>query len=90
MVKDVDLKLKWAYIQFKRKVEVAYTVYFLAILLGVSLLISSYFVYNNAALKIWSILLIILLFAKLSYDAARNMKREYEEYRLMQAENKRQ
>ena len=84
MVKDIDIKVKWAYIRFKEKLALSFTLYFIALLLGISLILSSEFVYNNYLLKVWSVVLLILLFIKVAYDAGVNMKRQYSDFTKLQ------
>jgi len=78
----MDVKLRYSYARLKRKIEIYFTLWFLALLAGVSLVIDSIFVSNDALpLKLWSILLVVLLALKLSYDASNNAKKQYFSFR---------
>ncbi len=81
-MRNIDVKIRYAYARLKRKIAVYFTLWFLALLAGVSLVIDSIFISNGAAsLKIWSTLIVIMLSVKLAYDAATNMKKEYTEFK---------
>jgi hypothetical protein len=80
MVRDLDIKVRWAYLNLKRKIELQFTLYLIALLLATSLIIAN-FVYDNPLLKIWSVILVILLFVKIGYDSVETMRREYADFR---------
>ena len=78
----IDVKLRYSYARLRRKIEIYFTLWFLALLAGVSLVVDSIFVSNDALpLKLWSILLVVLLALKLSYDASNNAKKQYMEFK---------
>jgi len=79
-LKNIDVKIRFAYIRLKRKVQLYFTLWFLALLAGVSLIIDSIFVPNDT-LKLWSTVLVVILAVKLSYDSSLNMRREYEQFK---------
>ena len=73
--------IRVAYIRLKRKLTIFFTLWFLAILLSVTLVISSFFVFNNFVLKLWAIILVLMMSVKVAYDTATGMKREYEQFK---------
>jgi 4-hydroxybenzoate polyprenyltransferase len=74
----IDVKIRYGYARLKRKIEIYFTLWFLALLAGVSLVIDSIFVSNDALpLKIWSVILVLLLALKLAYDASANARKQY-------------
>lgn len=77
----MDIKVKYAYLRLKRNLALYFTLWFLALLAAVSLVIDSIFIPNNSSLKLWSSLLVILLFVKLSYDVYINMRGQYETWK---------
>ena len=81
MGSDFDVKLKYAYMKLQRNLALYFTLWFLALLAAVSLVIDSMFVPNSSPLKFWSSILVILLFIKLSYDVYLNMKDQYEAWK---------
>ena len=81
MVKYLDIKIKLAYLHFKRRIALYFTLWVLALLAGVSLLIAGIFYQYSLVLKLWSTLLVVLLFIKLGYDAILNMKNQYEGFK---------
>jgi hypothetical protein len=84
MPRNLDITIRYAFIRFKRKMALSLALWFIALLLGVSLIIASQFIYNNPILKIWSVILVIVLFIKLAYDTGSNMNREYREFKVGQ------
>ena len=85
-LRNMDIKIRYAYARLRRKVALYFTLWFLALLAGVSLVIDSIFINSSATpLKLWSIILVLLLAMKLAYDTAAKMKSEYDEFK---AENK--
>ena len=81
MVRDLDVRIKYAYLRLKRNLALYFTLWFLALLAAVSLVIDSIFIPNNSSLRVWSSLLVILLFIKLSYDVYTNMRNQYEAWK---------
>lgn len=81
-LRNMDVRIRYAYARLKRRIEVYFTLWFLALLAGVSLVIDSIFISNSAApLKVWSVLIVVMLAIKLAYDTATNMKKEYTEFK---------
>ncbi|MGI0100099.1 MAG: hypothetical protein ACREBH_00010 [Candidatus Micrarchaeaceae archaeon] len=74
-------KVRIAYIRLRRRIMIFFTLWFLAILLAVSLIISSFFVFNNFLLKLWAIILILMMCTKIAYDAALGIKKQYEQFK---------
>lgn len=86
MVRNLDVKIRYAYVRLRRKIALYFTLWFLALLAGVSLILDSIFISNSAApLKLWSTLLVLMLAVKLAWDATSGMRREYYDFK---AENK--
>ena len=77
MAQDFEIKVKWAYLRFKRKLTVVLGLYFIAILMSVSLILASEFVFNNPILKLWSTVLVVILFVKISHDTRKNLRYQY-------------
>jgi cytochrome c biogenesis protein CcdA len=81
-LKNMDVKIKFAYVRLKRKLAFYFTLWFFALLAGVGFIIYAIFVSKNAApLKIWSIVLVIIFGVKLAYDTVEKMKREYNDFK---------
>ena len=81
-MRNIDVTIRYAYVRLKRRLELYFTLWFLALLAGVSLIIDSIFIDPTAtSLRLWSVILVILLAIKLAYDSATKMKREYIEFR---------
>ena len=81
-MRNFDVKLRYAYVRLKRKVSLYFTLWFLALLAGVSLIIDSIFISGEAyTLKLWSTALVMILAIKLAYDATSNVKRQYTEFK---------
>lgn len=81
-IRNIDVKIRYAYARLRRKVALYFTLWFLALLAGVSLIIDSIFIGENVlSLKIWSAALVVLLAVKLAYDAHANLKREYKSFK---------
>ncbi|MGI0100182.1 MAG: hypothetical protein ACREBH_00435 [Candidatus Micrarchaeaceae archaeon] len=81
-IRNLDVKIRYAYARLKRKMALYFTLWFLALLAGVSLIIDSIFINSSATpLKLWSIILVVLLSAKLAYDTAEKMKTEYNQFK---------
>jgi 4-hydroxybenzoate polyprenyltransferase len=77
-IKAMDVKIRFAYARMIRRIGIYFTLWFLALLAGVSLVIDSIFVSNDALpLKVWSVVLVLILAIKLAYDASNNAKKEY-------------
>lgn len=81
-MRNIDVKIKYAYARLKRKLAVYFTLWFLALLAGVSLIVDTIFISNSAfTLKLWSTLLVVMLAVKLAYDAANKMRQEYNNFK---------
>lgn len=81
-MRNFDVRIRYAYVRLKRKVAIYFTLWFLALLAGVSLVLDSIFISSSASsLKIWSIIIVILLAIKLAYDTGTNMKKEYDQFK---------
>jgi hypothetical protein len=81
MVKYLGLRVKYAYIRLKRNLALYFTLWFLALLAAVSLIITSIFLPNDSPVKIWSSILVIILFIKLSYDVYLSMRTRYDNFK---------
>jgi hypothetical protein len=82
-LRNMDVKIRYAYARLKRKIAVYFTLWFLALLAGVSLIVDSIFINPTVVtLKYWSVLLVVLLAVKLAYDSASRMKSEYVEFKV--------
>ncbi len=81
MARYLDIKIKLAYMHFKRKIALYFTLWILALLAGVSLLVAGIFYQGSTVLKLWSTILVVLLFIKLGYDAILNMRHQYDSFR---------
>jgi len=80
--KNIDVKIRYAYVRLKRKIAVYFTLWFLALLAGVSLILDSIFISNTAfTLKLWSTFLVLLLAVKLAWDSTKNMRTEYSQFK---------
>lgn len=75
----IDLRI--SYIRLKRRLQIFFALWFLAILSAVSLIISSFFVFNNFVLKLWALIIVLMLFTKIAYDTAARMRREYTDFK---------
>ena len=73
----LDVRIKLAYMHLKRRIALYFTLWILALLAGVSLLVAGIFYQYSIVLKLWSTLLVVLLFIKLGYDAILNMRNQY-------------
>ncbi len=81
-LKNIDIRIRYAYVRLKRKLALYFTLWFLALLAGVSLIIDSIFINPTVvSLKLWSVVLVILLAMKLAYDSATKMKDEYKDFK---------
>lgn len=81
-VRNIDVKIRYAYARFKRKLALYMLLWFLALLAAVSLIIDSVFITNGAyVLRIWSAILVILIGLKLAYDASTRIKQEYTSFK---------
>jgi hypothetical protein len=81
-VRDMDVKIRYAYARLKRKLGLYIILWFLALLAAVSLILDSIFIDNNIfALKIWSAIIVIMLGIKLAYDAATKLKKDYMDFK---------
>lgn len=81
-LRNIDVTIRYAYVRLKRKLALYFTLWFLALLAGVSLVIDSIFIGPNVTpLKLWSAILVVLLAIKLAYDSATKMKKEYTDFK---------
>jgi hypothetical protein len=81
-LRNFDVKIRYAYVRLKRKIAVYFTLWFLALLAGVSLVIDGIFITQNAApLRWWDAAIVIMLAMKLAYDTGIKMKKEYTTFR---------
>lgn len=81
-LRNIDVKIRYAYARLKRRIAIYFTLWFLALLAGVTLIIYSLFIRgDNLALKLWSTLLVLMLAVKLAYEASENMRRKYEMFK---------
>lgn len=74
-------RVRLAYKRLKRNLTIFFTLWFLAILLAVTLIISSFFIFNNFLLKLWAMILILMMAVKIAYDAASGIKRDYDQFK---------
>lgn len=81
-VRNIDVKVRYAYVRFKRKLQLYITLWFLALLAAVSLILDSIFIEQHLfALKVWSAILVVLLGMKLAYDIGNRIKRDYMDFK---------
>jgi len=81
-LRNIDVKIRYAYVRLKRRIAIYFTLWFLALLAGVSLIIDSIFIGGSASpLKLWSAVLVLILAVKLAFEAAANMKNKYEQFK---------
>lgn len=81
-IRNIDVKVRYAYARLKRKLELYITLWFLALLAAVSLILDSIFIQEHVlALKIWSAILVVLLGMKLAYDIGNRIKKEYNDFK---------
>ena len=81
-LRNIDVKMRYAYARLKRKIAVYFTLWFLALLAGVSLIIDGIFISKNAApLKWWDAIIVLMLAIKLAYDTGIKMRKEYNDFR---------
>jgi|GEM_PF-1369673 hypothetical protein len=77
-----SVRIRYAYIRLKRKLRFYFTLWFLALLSGVSLIIDSIFINPTVVpLKLWSVVLVVLIAVKLAYDSAARMRKEYYDFK---------
>ena len=81
MVKNIDIKIRLAYIHLKKKIALYLVLWLVALFAGAGLLIASLFYPSNILLKSWSVILVLLVFIKLGYDVAADMKEKYETFK---------
>ena len=75
----LDMRLRWDYEELKRKIALLYTIWFIALVGGLSLIIASEFL-NNTPLKYWSIFIATMIFVKVAYDIKLRTKVAYQQY----------
>ncbi len=82
-LRNLDVKIRYGYARLKRKIAVYFTLWFLALLAGVSLVVDSISISNAALpLKLWSMVVVLMLAIKLAYDAMQNMRKEYTAFKV--------
>lgn len=81
MVRNVDIKIKLAYIHLKKKIALYLVLWLVALFAGAGLLVMSVFYPSSVVLKFWSVILVLLVFIKLGYDVAADMKEKYETFK---------
>jgi glucan phosphoethanolaminetransferase (alkaline phosphatase superfamily) len=80
-MKDTGVKIRFAFVRLRRKIALYFTLWFLALLTGVSLIVYVIFINPTVySLKIWSVVLVVMLSVKLAYDLASAMKKEYADF----------
>ncbi len=81
-LRNMDVTIRFAYVRLKRRLALYFTLWFLALLAGVSLVIDSIFINPTViSLKLWSVVLVVLLAVKLAYDSVTRMQNEYKEFK---------
>jgi len=81
-LRNIDVKIRYAYVRLRRRIAIYFTLWFLALLAGVSLIIDSIFIGGALTpLKLWSTALVLILAIKLAFEAASNMKVKYEQFK---------
>lgn len=81
-VRDMDIRIRYAYARLKRKLGLYVILWFLALLAAVSLILDSIFIKDTLlSLKLWSAILVVLLGVKLAYDASTKLKQDYMEFK---------
>jgi hypothetical protein len=80
-MRDTGVKIRFAFVRLRRKIALYFTLWFLALLTGVSLIVYVIFINPTVySLKIWSVVLVVMLSVKLAYDLASAMKKEYADF----------
>jgi len=74
----LQIKMKFAYVEFRRKVAIVFSIWTLAFIAGIALILLSEFVYQNLTSKVASVILAFMLFTRILYDVWREMRVEYE------------
>jgi len=80
MPRDIDVKIKYAYIRLKRRLKTIFTMWLLALLASATLLVANFFL-NIYLLKVWSSILAIMLLIKVAFDIGNSMKKEYNTFK---------
>ena len=81
-LRNIDVRIRYAYARLKRKIALYFTLWFLALLAGVSLVIDGIFISKNAApLKWWDAVIVLMLAIKLAYDTGIKLKKEYTDFK---------
>ena len=76
----LEIKLRMAYLNFVKKAAIVFSIWVLAFASGVSLIITSEFIYTGyIQLKIGAVIVALLLFTRILYDIWKDMKRESNE-----------
>jgi hypothetical protein len=74
----LQIKMRFAYVEFKRRVTLVFSIWTLAFIAGIALILFSEFVYQNITSKVASVVLAFMLFTRILYDVWKEMREEYE------------
>jgi hypothetical protein len=82
MVKqDYGVKIKLAYLRFKWKIALYFTLWLVALIAGAGLLIAVIFFQYSRILRVCFLVIVLLIFVKLAYDASRGMRHQYDNFK---------
>jgi hypothetical protein len=81
VVRNVDIKIKLAYLHLKKRIALYLVLWLVALVAGAGLLVGSMFYPSSIVLRFWSVILVLLVFIKLGYDVAADMKEKYETFK---------
>ena len=76
---NLSTKLKFDYIEFKRKVLLLYGIWFFAVIAGLSLIAIGEFTPVGRTVKLLSFFIACLLFLKIGYDISKGVHKDYAE-----------
>jgi positive regulator of sigma E activity len=78
---DLDIKMKIAYREFKRRIVIYFSLMLLAFIAVISFIVYGLFFHYTGLVKVWTAIVIFLLFLKLGFDAIEDMKRQFKEFK---------
>lgn len=78
---NLDIKMEIAYRELKRSIYLYFSLMLFAFIAVVSFLIYGLLNWYIPLVRIWSIIVVVMLFLKLGYDAIEDIKRRYQEFK---------
>jgi hypothetical protein len=78
---DYDVKIRMAYLRFKWRIALYFTLWLIALVAGGVLLVAIIFFNHGLMLKMLFLALVVLLFIKLAYGANRHMRHQYDSFK---------